>query len=66
LKRGKIKSSQFVLGSSAKDADDRFIYQQSTGALFFDRDGMGGSAQVQFAKLSNRASLNRTDIAVIQ
>jgi Ca2+-binding RTX toxin-like protein len=66
LKRGKIKASQFVLGSRARDASDRFIYDKSTGSLFFDRDGIGGAGQVQFAKLSNRASLNRLDIAVIQ
>ena len=35
-----LPSSQFVLGTSAGDSDDRFIYDQSEGNLFFDVDGV--------------------------
>ncbi len=31
-----ITAAQFKLGSAAGDASDRFIYNQNTGALFFD------------------------------
>ncbi|NJR61684.1 MAG: hypothetical protein HC769_24320 [Cyanobacteria bacterium CRU_2_1] len=65
LNLGTISSAQFHLGSGAADSSDRFIYNQSTGALFFDRDGRGGSAQVQIATLSNRASLSHSDIVVV-
>jgi Ca2+-binding RTX toxin-like protein len=41
----------FWVGSSAHDADDRIIYNSSTGALYYDPDGMGGVAQTQFALL---------------
>lgn len=60
-----IGADQFRLGSKAMDASDRFIYNRSTGALFFDSDGKGGSAQVQIATLSNRASLDYSNIAVV-
>ncbi|MBD1867726.1 calcium-binding protein [Cyanobacteria bacterium FACHB-471] len=65
LNLGTIAAGQFRLGSSAGDSSDRFIYNQSTGALFFDKDGTGSAGQVQFATLSNKASLSYTDIVVI-
>lgn len=44
-----ITPAQFVIGSAAVDKSDRFIYNQKTGALFFDSDGTGEIEQVQFA-----------------
>ncbi len=46
-----IDAARFVTGTVAGDGGDRFIYDPGTGNLFFDRDGTGGAAQVQFAKL---------------
>jgi len=43
-----ITAAQFKLGTAAGDTSDRFIYDKSTGTLFFDSDGIGGG-QVQFA-----------------
>jgi Ca2+-binding RTX toxin-like protein len=65
LKLGKIKAHQFVLGSRATDASDRFLYDRSAGALWFDSDGAGGASAIQIAKLANRATLGRSDIAII-
>jgi Ca2+-binding RTX toxin-like protein len=64
LRSGTLSSSQFTLGSRASDSSDRFIYNNRTGALFFDADGIGGSAQVQFAKLSAGLNLTASDIVV--
>ncbi|MEH2022944.1 beta strand repeat-containing protein [Nostoc sp.] len=55
----------FRLGTIATTASDRFIYNQSTGNLFFDKDGLGGTAQVQIAQLSNNALLTNANITVI-
>jgi Ca2+-binding RTX toxin-like protein len=57
-----IKPEQFTIGSAAGDASDRFIYNQNTGALFFDSDGTGASGQVQFASLSPGLAMTNADI----
>jgi hypothetical protein len=64
LKSGTVRASEFVIGSGATDKSDRFIYNQNTGALFFDSDGVGGTAQIQIATLSNRTKIVRSDIVV--
>jgi Tol biopolymer transport system component len=48
---GNQPSSQFTIGSSAANASDCFIYNSSTGVLFFDPDGNGSQGQVQLAVL---------------
>jgi Ca2+-binding RTX toxin-like protein len=57
-----ISLDQFTLGVSAIDASDRFIYDKTTGNLFFDSDGTGKSAQVQLATLTSTPDLSNTDI----
>lgn len=65
LKSGKvIRRSQFQIGKQAADDTDRFIYNKGTGALFFDADGIGGSRQIQFAKLSSGLAMTHRDILV--
>jgi Ca2+-binding RTX toxin-like protein len=64
LRRGRVRASQFVLGSQAQDASDRFIY--SKGALFFDIDGSGDANQVLIARLIGRPTITRSDLRVIQ
>ncbi len=65
LKLGRLRANQFQLGSSAQDSSDRFIYSRNNGNLFFDPDGIGGTAQVQIARLNNKAALTASDIRVI-
>ncbi len=54
----------FHAGSAAHDADDRIVYDQSNGALFYDADGTGALAAVQFAVLSLTPTLLYTDLVV--
>ena len=61
---GLLAESQFWLGSVATTADHRFIYDSSTGGLFFDMDGVGESTQVQFASLSTALTLTNSSILV--
>jgi Ca2+-binding RTX toxin-like protein len=50
---GFLAAGAFHVGNAATAADDRIIYDDVTGAIFFDRDGSGGVfAQVQFATLT--------------
>jgi Ca2+-binding RTX toxin-like protein len=62
---GSLPSSQFTIGSSAANASDRFIYNSSTGALFFDPDGNGLQGQVQLAVLSSNPPLTSSNISVV-
>ena len=64
LPLGILAASAFRLGTAALDADDRIIYNQSTGALFYDADGVGGAAQIQFATLANHFALTASEFVV--
>jgi len=46
-----IGDSQFYVGAAAEDAGDRIIYNNATGAVFYDSDGTGTNPQIQFAQL---------------
>ncbi|NES22364.1 MAG: calcium-binding protein [Symploca sp. SIO3E6] len=59
---GLLDAEEFTIGSAATKASDRFIYDDTTGALFFDPDGTGVLAQVQFAQLSGGVALTNSDI----
>jgi Ca2+-binding RTX toxin-like protein len=59
-----LAASQFVLGSSATDADDRFLYSKNNGMLFFDSDGTGSSAKIHIATFTNQASLSNADFEI--
>jgi Ca2+-binding RTX toxin-like protein len=53
----------FNLG--AVDADDRILYNDTTGAVFYDADGSGSSAAIQFALLTGNPSITATDLLVV-
>jgi len=61
---GDLAASAFRLGTVARDASDRIIYDRATGALYYDADGTGTGAQIQFAQLSPRARLSAGDFEV--
>ncbi len=49
---GGLQIEQFVIGTAAGDADDRIIFNDATGQLYFDADGSDtGAAQLLFATL---------------
>jgi Ca2+-binding RTX toxin-like protein len=60
-----VAGSQFVIGTTALDAGDRIIYNDATGAVFYDSDGTGAAAAVQFATLSAGLALTNVDFLVI-
>jgi uncharacterized repeat protein (TIGR01451 family) len=59
-----LEESQFVLGTEAADESDRFIYDQTTGNLFFDPDGTGDAPKQQIATLTGVPELSAADIFV--
>jgi Ca2+-binding RTX toxin-like protein len=54
----------FHAGSSAHDMPDRILYDQSNGALYYDADGTGALAAVQYALLISAPTLLYTDFVV--
>ncbi|MBD1852706.1 calcium-binding protein [Leptolyngbya sp. FACHB-711] len=65
LAAGVITTDQFRIGSSAQDGSDRFIYNKGTGAVYFDADGIGGTSQIQIAKISTGLAMTNRDFFVV-
>jgi Ca2+-binding RTX toxin-like protein len=62
---GTLNANAFVIGAAAADADDRILYDQATGRLFYDADGSGGGAAIQFATLQSAPVLSAGDFTMI-
>lgn len=62
---GALNPDAFVVGQQASEADDRIIYDSSTGNLFYDADGTGAGAAMLFAKLPNLPELTSTDFLIL-
>lgn len=62
---GALSADAFALGLKAGDASDRFIYNQATGSLWYDRDGKGGNGQTLIADLQDGAALTAADFLII-
>lgn len=55
LSPGVLAASAFKdLSTGRTDADDRILYNPSTGVLSYDADGRGGVAPVAFTNLVNK------------
>ncbi len=67
LAAGGIPTGAFALGTVAADADDRIVYDQASGHLWFDPDGAGGQAALLFATLgeTSHPAIAATDFAVV-
>ena len=61
----KLKSDMFVKGPHAQDLEDRIIYNNKTGVLYYDKDGIGPSSQIKIAVLKKHLKLTHKDFFVI-
>jgi RTX calcium-binding nonapeptide repeat (4 copies)/Calx-beta domain len=61
---GILESSVFTVGTIATSANHHFIYDNSSGFLFFDEDGIGGVSQMQIAQLINSPDLSNSNFFV--
>lgn len=62
---GALNAAEFVIGSAATNSSQHIVYNNVTGALYYDADGVGGVAQVQLAALTNHPTLVAGDIFLI-
>ena len=54
LPEGQLAAEAFALSTAHPMADDRIIYDRTSGVLSFDADGSGGKGSVAFATLANK------------
>ncbi|MEQ1955809.1 calcium-binding protein [Mesorhizobium sp. CN2-181] len=66
LNTGVMLSGYFRANTTgvAQDANDHVIYETDTGKLFYDADGLGGAAGIQFAKIGIGLALTNLDFHV--
>ena len=62
---GVVNNAYLKIGTVAADANDYLVYNQATGALFYDADGNGAGAAVQIALLGTHPVLTNADFVVI-
>jgi Ca2+-binding RTX toxin-like protein len=62
---GALDPGRFFAGPAAHDADDRIVYNKTTGALFYDSNGNAAGGVTHLATLSNKAALTAADFVVI-
>jgi len=60
-----LAASKFQLRAAANDYADRIIYNQATGARYFDEDGIGSAAAIQIATLGSKPLLDAGDFFVV-
>ncbi|MFY9292903.1 MAG: hypothetical protein WAP03_19760 [Methylorubrum rhodinum] len=66
LATGQLAESAFKnISAGAADANDRILYKQATGELFYDADGSGKGAAVKFAVLDTKVALTAVDVFVV-
>jgi serralysin len=65
LAAGPLAAAAFAIGAKALDALDRIVYDNKTGALYYDADGSGKGSAIQFASLSPKLALTAADFLVI-
>ncbi|PZV35951.1 hypothetical protein B5V02_22185, partial [Mesorhizobium kowhaii] len=62
---GHLIANQFRIGTAALSSSDHVIYDKAHGALFYDLDGVGGAAQIQFASVTANLNLAANDILIV-
>jgi serralysin len=62
---GQLAESAFRVGPAAADANDRIVYDQASGRIFYDADGNGAGAAILFARVEAGTALTHADIPVV-
>ncbi len=62
---GLLATEAFVIGTAATTKFHRIIYNDTTGELFYDRDGTGTAGPLLFATLQSELQLEASDLKII-
>lgn len=62
---GTLKDAAFYMGTAAHDANDRIIYDDLSGKLYYDSNGTAAGGMTQFALLNTGLALKATDFLII-
>ena len=64
---GALDADAFVANTTgnAEDASDRIIYNSNTGGVFYDPDGIGGTAATQFATVTAGLGITAAEFTVV-
>jgi hypothetical protein len=62
---GALGAARFFAGAAAHDIDDRIIYNQTTGNVFFDSNGNAAGGATLLATLLNKPVLTSGDFVVV-
>ncbi|WP_237368528.1 M10 family metallopeptidase C-terminal domain-containing protein [Rhizobium sp. SL42] len=62
---GQLLGSAFGRGTEATNEDQRILYDQSSGNIFYDADGSGLIDPVVFARLTAGTSLEHSDFTLV-
>ncbi|MCB1488320.1 MAG: hypothetical protein KDJ88_12800 [Bauldia sp.] len=63
--KGGLGAKYFHSGTDADSADVRIVHDSTTGAVYYDPDGNGAAAKVQFAQVKAGVVLSHDDFMVI-
>ena len=62
---GQLSAGAFRAGTTAQDATDRVIYNETAGKLLFDADGSGAGSAVLFANVAAGTDMTAADIFIV-
>jgi Ca2+-binding RTX toxin-like protein len=62
---GGLAAAKFFAGAAAHDADDRIVYNQVNGNLFYDSNGNAAGGSTLIATITNKPLLTAGDFVVI-
>ncbi len=65
IAKGGLGEALFVAGTDAADGNDRFVFDQASGQLWFDVDGVGGADKALIATFDRGATVDASDIFIV-
>ncbi|ACL61599.1 hemolysin-type calcium-binding protein [Methylobacterium nodulans] len=62
IPQGSLTNDYFHVGTAAETLNQHIVYNQGTGAMYYDPDGSGPQAQLEFAQLAAGTPLSASNL----